>query len=205
MKEYNKRYIAGHKNSIKKQTKKWKKNNPEKVREQKKRYRKKYSIKIKEYQGQYTRKYYQNNKGKIKEQSKQWQRDNREKRNNYEKIRRKIDLNFKLNRIIGSAIWQSLKDNKAGRKWENLIGYDVVKLKNHLKKTMPKGYTWQDYLSGELHIDHIIPKSAFNFTKSEHTDFKRCWALKNLRLLPIKENLTKHNKLVKPFQLALKI
>ncbi|MBA7551803.1 hypothetical protein ES705_44352 [subsurface metagenome] len=70
---------------------------------------------------------------------------------------------------------------------------------------MPAGYTWQDFLSGELHIDHIIPISAFNFTKPEHTDFKRAWALENLRLLPAKENMIKHDRLDRPFQPALKI
>ncbi|GAI73524.1 unnamed protein product, partial [marine sediment metagenome] len=49
---------------------------------------------------------------------------------------------------------------------------------------------WKDYLNRDLHIDHIIPKSAFNFTKPEHTDFKRCWALDNLRLLPVQPALS---------------
>jgi len=34
---------------------------------------------------------------------------------------------------------------------------------------------------------------------------KRCWALSNLRLLPAKENMIKHNKLDRPFQPALRI
>ncbi|GAI61384.1 unnamed protein product, partial [marine sediment metagenome] len=38
-----------------------------------------------------------------------------------------------------------------------------------------------------------------------HIDFKRCWALENLRLLPAKENMVKHNKLDRPFQPALRI
>jgi len=70
---------------------------------------------------------------------------------------------------------------------------------------MPKGYCWQDFLEGKLHIDHKIPISAFNFTKSEHIDFKRCWALSNLQLLPARENIIKSNHLSKPFQPALKI
>ena len=68
---------------------------------------------------------------------------------------------------------------------------------------MPKGYAWQDYISGILEIDHIIPISAFNFTKPEHIDFKRCWALSNLRLLLKEENRIKSNKMERPFQPAL--
>ena len=102
-------------------------------------------------------------------------------------------------------IWYSLKGNKAGRHWETLVGYTVKDLMRRLKKTMPKGYNWNDYLEGKLHIDHKIPKSVFNFTKPEHIDFKRCWALKNLQLLSAKENLRKNNHLSKPFQPALAV
>ena len=60
-------------------------------------------------------------------------------------------------------------------------------------------------MEGKLHLDHKIPKSIFNYEKSEHTDFKRCWALENLQLLPAKENRVKHNNITKPFQPALQI
>jgi 5-methylcytosine-specific restriction endonuclease McrA len=99
----------------------------------------------------------------------------------------------------------SLKGNKAGRRWEPLAGYTLSDLIKRLNKTMPEGYTWQDYLTGKLQVDHIIPRSVFNFTRPEHTDFKRCWALNNLRLLPARENSIKSNHLKKPFQPALKI
>lgn len=102
-------------------------------------------------------------------------------------------------------IWKALKGNKAGRHWEDLVGYKLNDLIKRLKNTMPKDYCWQDFMEGRLHIDHIIPKSAFNYTNTEHIDFKRCWSLDNLRLLPAKENLIKHNKLYKPFQPALAI
>ena len=126
-----------------------------------------------------------------------------EYQNIYIKKRLKIDLKFCLNFNIKSAIWQSLHGTKNRRKWQNLVGYDVLTLKKHLQKTMPKGYTWNDYLAGNLHIDHKIPISVFNFIKPEHIDFKRCWALKNLQLLPAKDNLKKSNKLTRSFQPSL--
>jgi len=123
----------------------------------------------------------------------------------YGRDRLRKDLKYNLNHKISYMIWKSLKCNKAGRKWESLVGYNLNDLMGRLKRTMPKGYTWQDFLQGKLHIDHKIPKNAFNFTKPEHTDFKRCWDLKILRLLPARENLKKGSKLSKPFQPALKI
>ncbi len=125
--------------------------------------------------------------------------------NKYQSERLKTDIKFRLNRNVSRLIRKALKGNKAGRRWGSLVGYTLNDLIDRLKNTMPVGYTWKDFLSGELHIDHIIPISAFNFTKPEHTDFKRCWELENLQLLPAKENLIKHNNLDKPFQPALKI
>jgi hypothetical protein len=160
------------------------------------------------------------NKDKIKKYNKQWKENNKEYNkqyqiNNYKKIRewnnqyrntkRKINLKFNLNRKISTAIWYSLKGNKAGRHWETLVGYTLNDLIKRLKKTIPKNYTWNDYLQGKLHIDHIIPVTAFNFKKPEHIDFGRCWSLDNLQLLPARENLIKSNHLIKPFQPTLKL
>jgi hypothetical protein len=162
------------------------KNNPEKRKECCKRWR-------------------ENNVKKKKESAKQYRKNNHKKIQEYNNHRCKTNLKVNLNHKIKCAIWFSLKGNKLGRHWEDLVGYTLVDLKKRLKKTMLKGYVWKDFLNGRLQIDHIIPKSIFNFTKPEHPDFKKCWALENLRLLPSKENLIKHNKLDKPFQPSLKI
>ncbi|MBA7550996.1 hypothetical protein ES705_43529 [subsurface metagenome] len=208
-KEYNKNWRKnnpekvreGHKNwrknnpeKVRESNKNWRKSNPEKVRENRKRWKKNNPEKVREQKRQWFKKYYIDNREKLIEQVKQWKKD-----------RRKTDLKFNLNYKIGKAIGKALKGNKEGRHWETIVGYTLNDLKKRLNKTMPIGYTWQDFLSGKLHIDHIIPINAFNFNNLEHTDFKRCWALKNLRLLPARENLIKHSKLDKPFQPALRI
>lgn len=94
-----------------------------------------------------------------------------------------------------------LKQNKDGKPWESLVGYTLSDLRKHLSKTMPKGYTWDDL--DKLHIDHIIPITAFNIEDENSIDFYRCWGLKNLRLLPAMENMKKNAKLTKPFQPSL--
>lgn len=187
-KEYMKEYCQkeGIKENRRKYNKQWLKNNREKKLKQNGRHYQKYKDRmIKE-----AKEYYQNHKKEIAE---------------YCKRKYKTDFKYNLNSRIKNEINRSLKYNKKGRKWENLVGYTVDDLLNHLEKTMPKSYTWQDFLEGRLHIDHIIPKSVFNYTKSENPDFKKCWALSNLRLLPAKENKIKFNKLDKPFQPALQL
>jgi len=123
-----------------------------------------------------------------------WLLKNPEYYNQYFKDRGKADLKFNLGHRMRTAINTSLRGCKKGRHWENLVGYTFDDLLKRLNKTMPEGYTWDNYLNSELHIDHIIPISKFNFTTSRDADFKRCWALDNLRLLPAEENLRKGNR-----------
>ncbi len=185
-KEYDKKHYKKNRKKYNENTKKWRKNNKEKQKEN-------------------DRQYYIKNREKILKASKQWYENNRRKKIQSLNLKRRIDLKSNINSKIASGIRKALRGNKAGRKWETLVGYTLNELIKRLKKTIPKGYCWNDYLNGKFHIDHIIPISVFNYTKPEHPDFKRCWALKNLRLLPVKENLIKNAKITKPFQPALKI
>ena len=177
-----KEYYIKNKERIKNYHIKWQINNPKKCREYSKKYREK------------NPEYYEKHKEEIKKNSQL-----------LKNIKYKTNPKFNINDKMKRAINISLKGNKNGRHWETLIGYTCNDLIKRLKKTMPQGYTWQDFMKGELHIDHKIPKSVFNFTKPEHIDFKRCWALENLQLLPARENLIKQDKLSKPFQPALAI
>ena len=123
----------------------------------------------------------------------------------YNRDRRSTDVSFALKHRVLSAFHQSLKrrgGKKMGR-WSGVLGYGVDQLKDRLASTMPDGYSWDDFLSGRLHIDHIVPLAAFNYERETDIDFHRAWALSNLRLLPALENLTKSARLEEPFQPSL--
>jgi len=212
---------------------KWRKNNPERANEIARQWALRNKDKIKKWGQEYREKNheeigikrkqeYRENREKYLEYVKQYQKDNREKRLEYKRKYRKTDkskknikeyyhnnlktnLKYNLNRTMRITIGHSLKGSKAGRHWEELIGYSLSDLMKHLKRTLPLNYTWKDYLDGKLHVDHIIPISAYEFDKSENFQFIECWSLKNLRLLPAKENIIKGGKIIKPYQLALKI
>ena len=109
-----------------------------------------------------------------------------------------------LHRRMHCAIDKSLSANKNGRKWESLVGYTCEELRRHIEKQFLPGMTWGNR-GHSWHIDHIIPKSAFNFETPSDIDFKRCWALKNLRPLWAEENMIKHAKVLTPFQPSLSI
>ena len=180
-----------------------------KNKEDKKQYNKQYYQKNREHHKQYDKQYYIYHKEYIKQYSKQYRADNKKHRKEwarqYKKQKIRTDLKYNLNRRISCVIRQSLKGNKNGRHWESLVGYTVMDLKKRLQSTMPKNYNWQNYMEGKLHIDHIIAKKYFNFTRPEHIDFKNCWSLSNLQLLPAEENLRKNAKLERPFQPSLKM
>lgn len=158
---------------------------------------KKWRDRNKEYCSKYGKQYRKDNPEKIKESS--------EKYKSCLSKRYRENLKFNIDSKMRSMINESLKGNKSGWYWEKLVGYTLRDIVKHLKSTMPEGYSWQDYINGKLQIDHIIPISIFNYSKVEHPDFKRCWALENLRLLTVIENKAKSNKLTKSFQPALVI
>lgn len=133
-------------------------------------------------------KYIEANKEKIRLREKQ----------RYENDQYRLSLN------ISRRIRQSLSRNsKNGAHWETIVGFTRQDLKGHIESLFGRGMTWENY--GEWHIDHKIPVSAFNFTKPEHEDFKRCWSLKNLQPMWAKENISKGAKLSRPFQPSLAI
>jgi hypothetical protein len=108
-----------------------------------------------------------------------------------------------LNNRISIAIRVSLRGNKRGRSWESLVGYTLDQLKCHIEKQFTIGMSWENH--GQWHIDHKIPIAAFNYQSPEDTDFKKCWALKNLRPMWAVENIKKKDRIETPFQPSLLI
>ena len=127
----------------------------------------------------------------------------KQKRNKEYNLRRRTDISFNLACRMKSLMHTSLRSTKNGSKWEDLAGYSVDKLKKHLEKQFIDGMTWERFLNGEIHIDHKILVSVFNFSSPDDADFKRCYALKNLQPMWGIENLKKGNNLEIHFQPTL--
>jgi hypothetical protein len=202
--EYHKEHYQKNKNKRKQYQKEYIQLNSEKIKSKKR----KYYLKNKEKFARQRKLRYEQNKEKELRRNKEYRKNNWDKilenkriykkkkiYRDYCKRKYRTDIKYNLDYKISNEIKRSLKNNKNGRKWESLVGYTLDNLIEHLKQTIPKGYTWQDVLNGKLHIDHIIPKSLFKY-KIPDDSFKRCWALKNLQLLPAKENIMKSNKVL---------
>lgn len=83
---------------------------------------------------------------------------------------------------------------KAGASWRKLLGYSVQDLLVHIEKQFTKKnrMTWRNM--DQWHIDHITPLVDFHFTSVEDPEFKRAWALPNLRPLWGGDNVNKGTK-----------
>lgn len=196
-----KKYAESNKQRISTQRKAHYQRNREDVLLKVKKYAKQNKEKIKTYH----RKYKKDPENRIahNERCMRYYRSHKALVNERNRKRWKTDPKWKIGNLISSKIRLSLKTGKNGIGWETLVGYTVEELEKSLKTKIPKGYAWQDFIDGMLHIDHKIPIAAFNYISSEDTDFRRCWGLKNLQLLPAMENRTKGAKLYKPFQPSL--
>ncbi len=118
----------------------------------------------------------------------------RKYRNKWEKKKYKEDIKYRINCVISTGVRTGIKEKKNGRKWETLVGYNVNELIEHLENQFEDWMSWENY--GEWEIDHIKPKSSFNFTSPEDKEFKECWTLENLQPLEKKENIRKRDKVL---------
>ena len=99
----------------------------------------------------------------------------------------------KISDLMSSNTYHAIKGNKGGRHWEDIVGYTLSDLKEHLESLFTDGMTWEN--QGAWHIDHLKPVSSFTFTNPKDEDFKLCFALSNLQPLWAKDNLEKSNKI----------
>lgn len=147
---------------------------------------------LKERRREKIRNYRRDNLGKVREDARR-----------YYKKKLLCCPRANINNRMRCDIWHAIKLKKNGRKWEELVGYSLDDLMRHLQKHFTHGMSWDNM--GEWHIDHVIPQSAFNYSSPENLDFKKCWALKNLRPMWATDNIAKGSKLSKPFQPSLRL
>lgn len=107
----------------------------------------------------------------------------------YQRERRISDPKWALDRRMSCYMANVLNGKKAGRRWQDLVGYTVDDLIRHLERQFLPGMTWEN--RSEWHVDHIVPLASFSFTSPDDEEFKAAWALTNLRPLWARENVRK--------------
>lgn len=106
--------------------------------------------------------------------------------------RRARNPKFAIHARMSAAVYQALREQKAGRSWESIVGYSLAELVAHLERQFLSGMSWENY--GEWHIDHIRPIASFSYISDADPAFRDCWALPNLRPLWALENMSKNDR-----------
>ena len=130
------------------------------------------------------------------------------RKNRYEE-----DINYKIREVISTSICNALRNNSSSKNGESCLKYlpfTIDQLIEHLEKQFEPWMNWENHGSYRIdswddnnrgtwvwHIDHIIPTIFFNYTSMKDENFKKCWALENLRPLSAKENIIKGAKIIK--------
>lgn len=181
-------------------TRRWKLENKDKVRAARKRHVKKYSEKIKkeakkyrEEHPEYKKEWYKQHKVEAKEWWNNRSKEQKQAKAEYNKVwkkdRYKNNNNYKIRCIISSAVRRSLKGMKKGDSIKNILGYTIEELKEHLEHQFEDWMNWDNLgltatkEKETWQIDHIIPVNTFNIKKIGDEEFRKCWALDNLRPL----------------------
>lgn len=102
--------------------------------------------------------------------------------------------NNKPSRNMSIMMRRSLKGNKNGCHWEDLVDYTLEELKVHIENLFQSGMSWDNYGKYGWHIDHKYPISLFNIESYNCEDFKECWSLENLQPLWAMDNWIKGAK-----------
>lgn len=101
------------------------------------------------------------------------------------------DPNFVLSMRLRGRLKKVLKQQSVRKtnSFIHLLGCSLDELKVYIQSLFTEGMTWDKLLSGEIHIDHIIPCCAFDFSNVEEQ--KKCFHYTNLQPLWKSENCSK--------------
>lgn len=205
IKEYQKQYREDHKEEKTEYNRQYYINNKEEIEE----YKREYAKNNKEVISVKNKKYREENREELLEYQKEYREANKDKlsiqKQEYINNRKKYDPAFKLRGIISSKIGIELKkqnSSKFGNSIKEFLQYSMEELKIHLENLFESWMTWEnhgkynvktwddnDSSTWTWQIDHIIPQADLPYTSMEDENFKKCWALENLRPLSAKQNI----------------
>ena len=109
-----------------------------------------------------------------------------------ERIRNQLKKRLDCFPQIGDLMRGAIRRNGKSGTVEKLCGYSVNKLREHIERQFTNGMTWDKFMAGDIHIDHIIPKYSFDLTNIDGV--RKCWCLSNLRPMWEKDNIKKGRK-----------
>ncbi len=110
------------------------------------------------------------------------------------KERYHADPEFRLRGNIRTRVCEALNSSNGHKDMSVLkaLDYSIEELKFHLESQFISPMSWENRKS--FSVDHIIPQSMFKYTSLKDEQFRLCWSLDNLRLLPPSQNFSEGNR-----------
>ncbi len=159
----------------------------EKRRQYRKEYIRKFPDKVRQSNQKQLEKRYAS--GKAQKYNRQYREKNKTKLRAYERNYRKTDINRNIGQKLRNRINAVLRYNQKSKSTEELLGCNVSELAVHLQSRFEEGMTWEKFLAGEIHIDHIVPCVLFDLSLPEEQ--AECFHFSNLQPLWATDNLRK--------------
>ena len=131
---------------------------------------------------QWQKNYYQENKEMINEWEKKYRNNNPQRKISI-RLRNRINAVLRYNQNIGK---------KANT--EELLGCSIAQAEAWLESQFTEDMSWDAFMAGEIHIDHIRPCSSFDLTKK--SEQLKCFNWKNLQPLWAEDNFSKGTKII---------
>ena len=144
------------------------------------------------------RKYTEDNREHISNYSKTWKQNNRERVRSHHsenlKNRYREDANFRITVNLRNRIGRLIKEQDASKNVSTikLLGCTAEEFRLYFESLFVDGMTWDKYMNGEIHVDHIRPCSSFNLTDPQQQ--QECFHFTNLQPLWAEDNLKKGSK-----------
>ena len=120
-------------------------------------------------------------------------------RRKYRRDKYHTDIEYKLHHNLSCMIRQSIR--KCSKQVKLYLDYSFIELRDHLESLFEPWMTWNNWgkynvtlwddnnpATWTWQIDHIIPQSDLLYSSMEDDNFKKCWALDNLRPYSAKLN-----------------
>jgi hypothetical protein len=153
--------------------------------------------------------YYKNNATKFKKLAKEYRENNKELAKKWSKEwedrRKKNDPSYKLRKNITRLVSYHLFKSGNSKNRISILSrleYSFDDLKIHLESQFEPWMTWDNYgkynakiwnnsdsATWTWQLDHIVPQTKLPYLSMTDENFKKCWALSNLRPLSAKQNV----------------
>jgi hypothetical protein len=141
----------------------------------------------------YRKNLYIKNKEKYIKKVCEYQRNNRDVINSRKRYRFRNDIEYRITCLLRTRFYEMVRRKNAKKHYKSsyLIGCSLYECRKWIESKFLPGMTWDNH--GEWEIDHIIPCSAFDLTKTEEQ--LKCFHYTNLQPLWEEDNLSKSNKI----------